>query len=369
MQSFIGASHGARGGGLAPLTLALLVTLCLAVSPPSDAQTSPGDLMDLSLAELLQRDIPLRDGTGDSASWHFGYRYVHAQFGGYRDGTSPVANADLLGPPNNVTYPILQTRIVQDVHLFQAGYNVRRRLSINVVVPYVRQSTNHISVVPGFSAFTIVSEGVGDVSLTMTGIGYQTARSSLNIHGGISLPTGSIAAKGPTPAGPGSQLPYTMQLGSGTWDVPIGVTYRRDTNGAAGLGPLTYRLSATGKIRTGENSRGYRLGHRLVLDGSMSMQPLSWLSPSVGASSEIWGNITGHDINFPGPIFPTPVTNPDLFGGQRVSATFALTFSSRASDVGRHSVGLDVSVPVYQNLRGPQPEENWRANISWDLSF
>ena len=323
MQAFIRGSHGSGGRGLAPLTLALLVTLCLAVSPPSDAQTSPGDLMDLSLSELLQREIPLTDGTGDSAPWQFDYRYVRGQFGGYRDGTGSVANADLLGPPNNVTFPILQTRIVQEVHLFRVAYNASRRLSINVVVPYVRQSTDHISVVPGFGTFTIVSDGIGDVSVALTGVIYRAAGASLRMHGGVSAPTGSITETGPTPAGPGSQLPYTMQLGSGTWDIPLGLTYQRDTNRAAGLGPLSFRLGATGKVRTGENSRGYRMGHRLVLDGSMSMQPLTWFSPTVGVSSEIWGDIRGFDINFPGPIFPTPVAHPDLFGGERVSATFS----------------------------------------------
>jgi hypothetical protein len=147
------------------------------------------------------------------------------------------------------------------------------------------------------------------------------------------------------------------------------VTYLQNTSGGIGLGPVRYRLSATGKVRTGENSRGYRLGHRLVLDGSLSMQPLSWLSPSLGATSEIWGDIRGHDTNFPGPIFPTPVANPELFGGRRVSATLAVEFGTKAWGLGRHSIRVDLSAPVYQNLHGPQPEENWRGNFSWSLSL
>jgi hypothetical protein len=367
--TFNGGSRGSVLRVRTATTVVLLVAVCLTVPRTSHAQTSPGDLMDLSLAELLQREIPSTDDQGDSESWHFDYRYVQGQFGGYRDQSSPVANADLLGPPNNTTYPILQTRIVQEAHLFRAAFNMSPGLSANIVVPYIRQSTDHISVVPGYKDFTIVSEGVGDVSLTLTGIVHQGARDSFMMHGGISVPTGSITETGNTPAGPGSQLPYTMQIGSGTWDVPIGVNYRRDTGGGAGLGPVRYRLSATGKVRTGENVRGYRLGHRLVLDGSASMRPLRWLSPSIGASSEVWGDIKGHDLNFPGPVYPTPVANPELFGGRRVSATFGLAVGANAGDLGQHSLDLNFSLPFYQDLHGPQPEENWRGNISWNSSF
>ncbi len=101
----------------------------------------------------------------------------------------------------------------------------------------------------------------------------------------------------------------------------------------------------------------------------MSIQPLRWLSPSLGLSSETWGDIKGHDINFPGPVYPTPVANPDLFGGQRVSPTFGLTFGDKAGILSGHSFQANFGIPVYQNLHGPQPEANWRADISWNLSF
>ena len=139
---------------------------------------------------------------------------------GLRDGTGPVDNVDLLGPPNNTTYPILQTKIVQEVHLFRTAYDVNQRLSATVVLPFIQQLTDHVSLVPGYKDFTITSKGIGDMSLSLSGLVHQGARDSVTTNGGISVPTGSITEKGNTPAGPGSQLPYTMQLGSGTWDIP-----------------------------------------------------------------------------------------------------------------------------------------------------
>ena len=203
------------------VTTALVVTLYLSVSRQAAAQTSPVDLMDLSLGELLEMITPPTDNREEnSESWHFGYQYARGHFGGYRDGTGPVDNVDLLGPPNNTTYPILQTKIVQEVHLFRTAYDVNQRLSATVVLPFIQQLTDHVSLVPGYKDFTITSKGIGDMSLSLSGLVHQGARDSVTINGGISVPTGSITEKGNTPAGPGSQLPYTMQLGSGTWDIP-----------------------------------------------------------------------------------------------------------------------------------------------------
>ena len=53
--------------------------------------------------------------------------------------------------------------------------------------------------------------------------------SSILVNLGFSLPTGSIDEKGRTPkdANVDTQLPYTMQLGSGTYDIKPSIVYFR----------------------------------------------------------------------------------------------------------------------------------------------
>ena len=154
-----------------------------------------------------------------------------------------------------------------------------------------------------------------------------------------------------------------------TWDIPLGFTYERSAGDLAWLGSVNWGFQATGKIRTGQNSRGYRLGNRLVVGGSVSTRPIRWLSPSFGIYSESCGDIRGNDLNFPGPIYPTPVADPMSFGGQRVSVTVGLECMVSGSDFAGQSVEMTIGVPVHQDLNGPQPQATVRADVSWNLSF
>ena len=80
---------------------------------------------------------------------------------------------------------------------------------------------------PGYDAFNISSEGS---AIPHCGGRYRQSdpEQYLEAGAGISVPTGSIDEEGDTPRAPGNQqLPYTMQLGSGTWDVPLLLSFRK----------------------------------------------------------------------------------------------------------------------------------------------
>ena len=73
------------------------------------------------------------------------------------------------------------------------------------------QSTDHISIIPGYDGFNISSEGVGDIALVVDSTVSQSLNSIWKIGAGLSMPTGSIDEEGDTPRAPGNQqLPYTM---------------------------------------------------------------------------------------------------------------------------------------------------------------
>ena len=374
---FLSVRRTLHAAGLVVLTLG-------ALARESSAQSSPADLFDMSLSELLEVEIitdsaePVEETSQpERLRWNLSYRYVRGTFSGYRDGTSRVSNSSLLGPANGTTYPVLQKEVIQEAHVFDLSYELSEQFSLDLIVPYIRQQTDHESIVPGFSKFTIRSDGIGDVSLSLSDLVYRSESTSLTLNAGLSIPTGSIRETGHTPSGPGSQLPYTMQLGSGTWDIPLGASFRSSLAGWRPLGPVELGLQASGKIRVGNNSRGYRLGHRLLLGASASVRPVAWLEPSFRVSGEIWGRIHGTDRDFPGPVFPTPVADPSQFGGERVSLILGVKFlilrkqgeSSLMKFLGGQSFKFEVGFPVYQRLNGPQPEENWRFLGSWGMRF
>ncbi len=370
---------------------AALGALGTVIAAVAQAQSVPTDLMDMGIAELLELKVESREQEmGEEQPWHdpgrFGisYRYVRSTFHGYRAGRNNVSDGDLLGAPDGTTYPILQDKIVQQAHSFDLGYAINRLASVHVVIPYIRQMSEHHAIAggPDFEDFTIYSDGIGDVTLIGSLRAFEMDRQGVTVSAGLSFPSGSITEKGDTPLpGKKNQLPYTMQLGSGTYDVIMSAGYHGSSaaltsTGLDWLGAVGWGAQVLGKIRTGDNNRGYRLGHSLLISAWLSARPFSWLEPTLKLESQIWGRIHGTDDDFEGPIFPTPVADPHNFGGEKLALTGALTLRPPELPEGRlydllkrQAVSVSYGQPVYQSLNGPQPRELWRLSVDWSMDL
>ena len=155
------------------------------------------------------------------------YTYAVSDYDEYYIGNNSLSYDDVLFTPGADTrtpnnYPVVPTEITQEVHAIRVAYDLTAETTIRAQLPLVMQSTDHISIVPGYDAFNISSEGLGDVAVVLDSTVAQSLNSIWKIGAGVSMPTGSIDEEGDTPRAPGNQqLPYTMQLGSGTWDVPL----------------------------------------------------------------------------------------------------------------------------------------------------
>jgi hypothetical protein len=181
---------------------------------------------------------------------------------------------------------------------------------------------------------------------------------------GVSLPTGSIDKQGDTPRAPGlQQLPYTMQVGSGTYDMPVNIAYTRTQSHFNWGGELA------AKIRFGKNDRDYRLGDRVMFTGWIRFKSFQWVKPSLKLTFEHSDNIHGMDRELLVPAifpYPAPVTNPKLFGGQQANIILGLRFPLKSA---RQSVDLEIGKPIYQSLNGPQTRENIFFGVKFNLNL
>ena len=154
-------------------------------------------------------------------------------------------------------YLVMPTEITQEVHALRVAYDLTDATALRAQIPFVTQSTDHISILPGYDAFNISSEGVGDIALVADSIVRQSLNSVSKVGAGVSLPTGSIDEAGDTPCAPGDQqLTCTMQLGSGTWDTPVFVSFRKYE------AAWDWGADASYTLRTGKNDRDYRWATR-----------------------------------------------------------------------------------------------------------
>lgn len=156
------------------------------------------------------------------------------------------------------------------------------------------------------------------------------------------------------------QLPYPMQLGSGTYDLLPGVTWLKHSDGSL----LGVQASAT--LRLGDNDNGYTLGDRYLLTAWYSHQVTSAFSSSVRVAVESWGNIDGSDDQLNPMMVPTART--DLRAGHRLDLFVGASWDT-GGHLDGHRLAIEVGVPVYQDLDGPQLENDLMFTFGWQGLF
>ena len=349
--------------------LCLLAAQLLLYPISSLTQSSPTDLTNLKLEDILaMRIIPYAEGEINMSPelpeerFRFAYHYVHSTFEDYQSGRTKVPTSQL-----QAQFPVLPLEISQDAHLISLGYIINPRLSVDIQFSYVQQSTYHISRVPGFDEFTIRSHGVGDTAIGINYLLWRGEKDSLHLRGGLILPTGSINEKGRTPrdANVDTLLPYTMQIGSGTVDFNPSLTHVRRS------GKIEWINQLQGTIRIGKNHHDYSLSHRAMAKTAFFYNLLPYLQPSVKLLGVYWTRLHGQDddLVLPNGVYPAPVTNPSLFGGRKIDFLLGLRVPIKDGFFKGQQFEIEAGVPVYQDLNGPQPGENWRIATSWNFQF
>jgi hypothetical protein len=348
------------------LTINLLSILIVTIfSINCFAQSTPSEMAEMSLQELFFEDVYDVDAT---SPWTLVSQFKVVEFEGYLDGTQSVSYDEVLwdGPmgveprtANN--FPVVPTVITQKAAIFAVGYKFSSQWQGSLLLPYINQETDHISSVPGYSNFTIETSGIGDIAAVALYSWYSSNKGFWGFSFGASLPTGSIDEEGDTPRpteDDKEQLPYTMQLGSGTYDFSFAINYQY-----SGAHDINVGLSA--KIRTGKNDRNYRLGNNYGLTGRYKFNLSPRLQPFIGLGFEYSEKIHGQDdsLVIPGlPVSPYPasITNPELFGGKKINLGLGLLWRV----VKDFRLTVEGGAPLYQSLNGPQPKENWQTTVT-----
>ncbi len=351
--------------------LIALIAFVMSFGASAALANTPAEMAGFSLEQLLampaESDADDEDAKG--GAWRIGLLYKKLKLDGYQDGTDEVDNEDVLfsgGTRTDKNFPVVPTVIEQEVWLINVSYIIDSDNRINISVPYIFQGTDHISSVANYDEFLIESEGIGDITLGYDQVIKRWEGQTLTLGTGMSFPTGSIDEEGDTPRNSGKpeeQLPYTMQTGSGTLDFPFSLRYQKNKS------ERSWGSTLSGTIRTGQNDRDYRLGHRLGVSLWGKWLRDRVISPSAKLQYQWWDSVQGQDDEitlennkqFP---YPAAITNPDFFGGSKVNASVGFELP-----LGDHALAFEVGKPVYQNLNGIQNKEVMHSTLSWNSTF
>lgn len=324
------------------LGLALVACLC-----------SPALTADQSLPDEHAPIAVMGDHIHEKGEWMFSYRYMLMRMEDNRDGTDRLDESEVLRSGTG-DYQVAPTEMDMTMHMLGVMYAPSDNLTLMAMIPYVENDMDHVTAMGG--AFTTRSSDLGDISLTAL----STFENGVLWKVGLSFPTGDQDQRDLTPMGR-SVLPYPMQIGSGTYDLTLGIgqTVIRDSD--------SWGFQLQGVYRFGENDDDYTLGNRVDASVWYAYRLNHNWSVSARGVYQHQANIDGGDPRYAMALSTNlvPTVDPDLRGGERLDIAIGVNWQHASG----HRLAFEYQVPAWQDLDGPQLETDSVLTVGWQKAF
>ncbi len=300
--------------------------------------------------------------THKKGEWMLSFRFAQMYMNDNYDNTNKVSSGEIFNK-----YMVAPESMRTDMYMFGLMYGVTDYLTIMAMTSYVQKfmTLQH----KAMGTFSTSSKGLSDTNLIgmfqlldrSSKNGNSLSRHKLHVNLGVSLPTGSINQRGNTPMASDVILGYPMQLGSGTFDPIVGLTY------VYKIEQWAFGSQANMVIRLGENYKGYRLGNEYSLTGWMSRSINRYLGISFRMLGKAWGNIHGKNTDL-NPMM-SPVNDPNARGGERIDTMIGVNFINPDGFLKNNRLAAEFGIPVYQRLDGPQLGLDYMFSLGWQWNF
>ena len=260
-------------------------------------------------------------------------------------------------------YSVVPLRMTTLSHMVSAMVGLPGRITGTLMLPVMRRSMDHKTSMG--NEFSTQSRGVGDLAFGLVGNRQLGNKVTAGLGLSLSVPTGNINVTGVTPAShpQSAHLPYPMQLGSGSVEVRPEATVSMQWPG------LSIGGQVAGVFITGENTAGYRLGHKTASSAWIAFGLNSFTDASVRLAYNRWGNISGFDSRIHGQLGIVPTADPSLRQGRELLIAPELKISGGISPLGSHALSLGIEVPLWHSLVGPQLGLGWAFRLAWTTSM
>jgi len=289
-------------------------------------------------------------------------RYLRQDMSGQGFGTDSLSVGQVLS-----LFDVSPSDLVTQGFSVDLQYGVTDQITLAARGTFGQKTMDHLAALDGqpnaYLFYQTAASGIEDVEVHALYHILSTGSIRFHVHGGASIPIGSIDSNDVTPfSDPAeTQLPYQQQLGSGTFDLLPGFTFNMQNERAS----LGIQWKAT--IRMGENDRGWTLGDLYVGNLWAGLKTSDWVSASAGVRYSSWGNVEGFDEE----LDPneSPANNTLTQGGWRVDLPVGLNFVLPEGQFEGHRLGVEFLIPLHQDLDGPQLKHSWSLVAGWSLDL
>jgi len=298
-------------------------------------------------------------GTPEPHEFRIKYNLSWGKMVGLRRGTSNRSTSDAHGQ-----YMMAPRKMDMYMSSVSVGYAFSDRFFAGVMGMYMEKDMEMIRRGDGRRS-SMNSQGAGDTMLMTKTLfyadDYLIPTSQVSLLLGVSIPTGSIDQDDK-----GQILPYSMQLGSGTFDPFIGILYEGSSS------PFWWGANASYLARAYENYKSYNLGDEYRLDlygmyqarhnlvGELQIKS-KYVGDIEGEAQEIEQDGNGHMMSNPNMAFMSNLFDPDNYGG----STIDLTTGVQWQPFHNHILNAQFTVPLFQNLHGTQLERDFTASVTY----
>ena len=311
--------------------------------------------------------------------WMFSYRTMDMHMEDSIDGDRGISSDEIATTAPNrfygisgqpATLRVVPVEMDSRMDMFSLMYAQTDTISWMLMLHHIEKSMQLTTYMGASGAtrrgtFKTKSSGMGDTSISVLWEAFKQDRHQVRFNFGLSLPTGDIDQKdtvlSPMGMTPQSVLPYSMQLGSGTYDLLPGVTYSGNNGHFVDWG-VKYQAV----MRVGENDEDYTLGdkHRFSAWGGYTFAP--WIKTSLGLSHQYEGDIDGIDSRI---ILPLQTADPDNYGGDSLVAHWGVTLFGQKGQLQGHKIEIEYSKQLDRNANGIQMEMDGMFAVGYQFGF
>ncbi len=278
-----------------------------------------------------------------------GYRFERIRYAGLRTGDDHLT-------PDQVRalgFPETARALDATMHTVSVAYAPHPRVTLVLEIPFVQNEYER------FDLTSMVrrqhqAEGLGDVGFSLVVPFIRKGFESSQVHVGLDVPTGSIRR-----SAEGRPLPYRAQPGNGSVDLEWGWTYKGE------LDRVSWGGQVVGRHPVGRNGRDWRAGSRFTGRLWGVVRVLGGLSASLRADWEKQNEIEGFDRDLQPVVDPSE--DPELHDGMLFALAPGLSLEIPA--LAGQRLGVEVGIPVYQDLDGPQLERDWTFRAGWQWVY
>lgn len=310
-------------------------------------------------------------GIPEPKEFRFKFSQMIMEMGPLRDGTDEISNDDLIGSANGTNFPALPTNMQMYMTMIGAAYSFSDDFAVMGMTSYI-ENTMRMNLNNG-NDFTMTSGGVGDITLLAKYRAYAddnlVPTNQVSVLFGLSLPSGSINKKFSNHTNDtfnGSLLPFKMQLGSGTVDPIIGLTYQGSRD------PFWWGFNTQLEGHIYDNEQGYRRAQELRYDFYAMKQVHDKVVVHAQLNGWYEGKFSdeaydvrvlgaGHNALSTANNLISPLFDPDNYGGHKLHFGLGVQFQP----LPLHVMELTASVPIHQDLNGPQLQDNWMVQFTY----